>query len=343
MLEKTDETTLLSPKAAGGLARAKALTAARRKAIAKKGALARWGEAKQPKAIKDGTLKIGGQEIPCFVLEDGRRVLSNRGLLGAIGLKRGGSDGTGGDRLVSFLTGNAVSRFVSKPLTVATSEPIRFSMPQGGTAHAYEARILVDLCEAVLQARATGALNIRQEHIASQCEILVRGLAHTGIVALVDEATGYQAVRPQDALQKYLELILRKELAAWSKKFPDEFYENIYKLRAWPWPGMGKNRYSAVAGYTRDLVYERIAPGLLKELEELNPKHDSRGRKNKLHQWLTDDVGNPMLTQHLHSLIMFQRLAIRNGYGWKRFVGMVDQVLPKRGQTLQLQNAPKDE
>jgi hypothetical protein len=64
-----------------------------------------------------------------------------------------------------------------------------------------------------------------------------------------------------------------KELAAWAKKFPDEFYENIYRLKGWPWPGMGKNRYSVVAYYTRDLVYERLGPGLLKELESKSPRN----------------------------------------------------------------------
>ncbi|MBF3067897.1 hypothetical protein HKW83_32300, partial [Pseudomonas aeruginosa] len=85
---------------------------------------------------------------------------------------------------------------------------------------------------------------------------------------LIDEATGYQEIRPKDALQAYLEKIIRKDLAAWAKKFPDEFYENIYKLRGWVWPGMQKNRFSVVAHYTRDLIYERMAPGLLQELEE---------------------------------------------------------------------------
>jgi hypothetical protein len=37
-----------------------------------------------------------------------------------------------------------------------------------------------------------------------------------------------------------------------------------------------------------------------------------------------------------YSLMMFQRLAIANGYGWQRFLHMVDQVLPRRGDTLQL-------
>ncbi|PAA98423.1 hypothetical protein CJJ13_07965 [Serratia fonticola] len=46
---------------------------------------------------------------------------------------------------------------------------------------------------------------------------------------------------------------------------------------------------------------------------------------------------NPMLAQHLHSIITMQRLAIANGYGWNRFVKMVDQVLPRKSGTFELQ------
>jgi hypothetical protein len=119
-------------------------------------------------------------------------------------------------------------------------------------------------------------------------------------------------------------------------KFPDEFYENIYKLKGWIWPGMQKNRYSVVAHYTRDLVYERLAPGLLEELERKSPKNEKGQRKNKLHDWLTDDIGNPLLAQHLYALMMFQRSAVANGYGWKKYVKMVDQAMPKRGSNLEL-------
>jgi len=51
------------------------------------------------------------------------------------------------------------------------------------------------LCETVLQARKDGKLQSQQMHIAEQCEILVRGFARVGIIALVDEATGYQDYR----------------------------------------------------------------------------------------------------------------------------------------------------
>ena len=83
-------------------------------------------------------------------------------------------------------------------------------------------------------------------------------------------------------------------------------------------------------------MYERIAPGLLDELQKKSPPNEKGQRPNKLHQWLTEDVGNPMLAQHLHLVIMFQRLAIASGFGWNRFVKMVDRVMPKRGATLEI-------
>jgi hypothetical protein len=224
---------------------------------------------------------------------------------------------------------------IENPLLIDSGAPL----PTQG----YEAPLLVDLCHAVLDLRESGLLKTEQEiRYAQACYVLTKAFAKTGIVALVDEATGYQEVRPRDALQSYLQKIIRKELAAWAKRFPDEFYENIYKLKGWPWPGMQKNRYSVVAHYTRDLVYERIAPGLLEELEKRTPPNEKGRRPNKLHQWLTEDVGNPMLAQHLYSLMMFQRLAISSGFGWNRFVKMVDRVLPKRGSTMELA-FPEDE
>ena len=99
---------------------------------------------------------------------------------------------------------------------------------------------------------------------------------------------------------------------------------------------MSKNRYSVVGHYTNDLVFERIAPGLVRELQSKTPKDEKEHRRDRMHQWLTEDVGDPMLAQHLHSLMMFQRLAIANGYSWTRFIHMVDQVLPRRGAILEL-------
>jgi hypothetical protein len=326
------------PQSAGGIARREALSPAERREIAKKAATARWqARTNLPVAVcgsPDRPLRIGGSELQCYVLEDGTRVLSQAGFLEALGRHRK-ANVRPEEQVPPILQGKAINPFISQEI-LEKSRPIRFQTPAGARASGYRADLLPDVCEVYLRARDAGVLPKNQEHVAKQAEILMRALAHVGIIALVDEVTGYQEIRPQDALTRYLEMIIRKELAAWVKRFPDEFYENIYKLKGWPWPGMKKNRYSVVAHYTRDLVYQRIAPGVLKELETKSPQNDKGHRPNKLHQWLTDDVGHPMLAQHLHSLIMFQRLAIAQGYGWQRFVKMVDQVLPKKGQNLEL-------
>jgi hypothetical protein len=89
-------------------------------------------------------------------------------------------------------------------------------------------------------------------------------------------------------------------------------------------------------------VGDPIAPGLLKELRVRSPKGD-KGYRDPMHLWLSEDVGDPMLAQHLYTLMMFQRLAIANGHGWNRFLHTVDQVLPRRGDTLPLpfEDAPQ--
>lgn len=335
-------------KAIGGKARANRLTPERRREIAQKAATARWQAPKEDeptRATHEGELLMGDSSIPCAVLEDGTRVFTQRGIFRVLGLSAttGSVRGNVGVAQVPrFMASASLTPYISEGLRRASTPVIFIPCHGGRTAYGYAAEILPEICNAYLEARRAGALKRNQLPIADKCELLVLGFSKVGIIALIDEATGYQETRPKDALQAYLTIIIRKELAAWAKKFPDEFYENIYKLNGWPWPGMKKNRYSVVAQYTRDLVYERLAPGLLEELEKKSPKDEKGNRENKLHQWLTEDVGNPMLAQHLHALMMFQRLAISQGYGWKRFVRMVDKVLPKRGSNFEFPFADPD-
>lgn len=332
-----------SGKAKGGFARAEILSPEERSEIARKAAIARWN-GPVPKATHAGFLKIGGLKIPVYVLEDGTRLISQRGLQTTIGMGTGGGT-SGAHRIAKFVQRIEDKLGISNNLSVRMKSPVLFMPLTGGNpAYGNEATNLIDLCELLLKARDQRALTTAtQLKYAEAADIVIRSFAKVGIIAVIDEVTGYQGIRPQDALHAYLERLIRKELAAWVKRFPDEFYENIYKLKNWRWPGMQKNRYSVVAHYTRDLVYERIAPGLLEQLEEKSPPNEKGQRPNKFHQWLTEDVGNPLLAQHLHSLIMFQRLALNSGYGWNRFVRMVDKTMPKRGNTLEIPFPEKDD
>jgi hypothetical protein len=179
-----------------------------------------------------------------------------------------------GALLPLFLAPGQLKPFIDNELREGPLAPIDY-VDGGRVIRAYDASILTTVCNVWLRAREAGALQKQQLQKAQQAEILMRALADTGIVALIDEVTGYEKIRPQNALQAYIDMVIRKELAAWAKKFPDEFYENIYRLKGWRWPGMQKNRFSVVAHYTRDLVYERLGPGVLRELERKTPKNDN--------------------------------------------------------------------
>lgn len=101
----------------------------------------------------------------------------------------------GGTRLAKFASQDRLKPFVSEELIRRTQEPLRFQTTAGTLAFGFEADILADLCEAVIEAKNKGALQVQQQHIADHCWILYRGFARVGIDALIDEATGYQEFR----------------------------------------------------------------------------------------------------------------------------------------------------
>ena len=277
----------------------------------------------------DRPLRIGDAEIPCYVLADGTRVLSGRGMQTALAL--GQRHGT---LLKSFLGNNNIKPYIPEELAMALASPIRFIRPgRGGKlAVGFEATILPDICDVLLRARKENNLTPKQLVVADQCEMLTRAFAKVGIIALVDEATGYQEVRDKLALQAILDKFLRKELAAWAKRFPDEFYREMFRLRSWQWQPISTRRPGLVGRYTADLVYERLAPGLLEELQVRNPKTEAGHRRGKHHQWLTDEVGHPVLAQHLYAVIGFMRASST----WDQFYRMMERAYPKLNTTMLL-------
>lgn len=320
-------------KAKGGFARAESLSKSERKEIARRAAEARWEHV--PLATHgsaDRPLRIGDIDIPCYVLEDGRRVVVQAGMITALGMVKGGSSHRGGTRLAKFVGQERLKSFCKEDLIKGTQSPVKFRTTIGKIAFGFDATILPDICFAVLEASKAGRLTEKQQHIADRCLILAKAFARVGITALVDEATGYQDVRDRQALQEILDQYLQREFAAWAKTFPDEFYKQIFRLRGWKWMGMSKNRPQCVAAYTKDIIYARLAPGILKELEIRNPMGDNGRRKGKFFQLLTEDIGHPALAQHMHAVLGLMRV----GDSWGDFMHMIDRAFPKRGDTLQL-------
>lgn len=326
----------LTGRAKGGKARAERLPAERRSEIGRQGAQARKELATLPKATHgsaDHPLKIGDIEIPCYVLDNETRVLSQRGLQAGIGMSVGGAPSGGGEaRIVVFLRSLEQKGLNTNDLTARLKDPIRFQPPGGGrSAYGYDATILADICDAVLAARKEGLLLPSQAGIADKCEILVRGFARVGIVALIDEITGFQRDRDKANLAKILEAFVAKEIQPYVKTFPSEYYEELFRLYQLPYPPAGNRswRPQFFGVITNEVVYARLAPNLIPELKKIASKAE---RKAKLHQSLTQDIGHPRLREHLASIVAIQKLSRTP----KEFWANVNKVHVRYGQSLPL-------
>ncbi|MFA5163834.1 MAG: P63C domain-containing protein [Patescibacteria group bacterium] len=295
-------------------------------------------EEKITEAPYSGEIKIGGITIACAVLEDGTRIITQYDFYKAIGRSGKPAKGRGSaiEKVAPFLALNNLKPYVDKDLEDST-KPVKFKMPKGGIAWGYKAEILPKVCEVYLKARDDDALLASQEKFAVACDIIMRGLAHVGIIALVDEATGYQYARAREALEQILEQFIAKELFKWVKTFPDEFYQQLFRLRGWQYSQGSVKRPSVIGKLTNNLIYERLAPGVLDELKQLNPKTPKGTRRHHHHRWLTRDFGHPRLLEHLWAVVNLMRASAN----WSEFQRLINRALPKYGDLPLIEDAER--
>lgn len=282
-------------------------------------------------ATHEGDLLIGSTVIPSAVLEDGQRVLISKGFLTALGRPwRGTEKGT---ELPNFIAANNLKPFISNELREVLN-PIKFKPLKGRVANGYKAELLPLVCEVYLKARDANVIGKNQEKTTFQADLLIRSLSKVGIVALVDEATGYQESRDRYELQKLLALYISEELLPWAKVFPDEFYKQIFRLKNWQYNPLSSKRPRLIGKLTNEVVYERLPKGVLEELKKLNPVINENGyRKYKFHQHLTEDIGNIHLKNHLIGVIALMKASA----SWPKFRRMLERAYPKPYEQLSLE------
>jgi hypothetical protein len=326
-----------SPAVKGGIARSEILPQQRRSEIASQGGKARWADL--PFATHDGDLKLGGAVIPSAVLNDKRRVLTQSGVMKAIGRARqakGRSYYDGDVNLPAFITAKNLKPFIPKELYV-TSSQIEFRRKNGGKAFGYPAELLAKICGVFVDADEAGKLTKAQKKIAVRARILLRGLAETGIIALVDEATGYQEVRPKDELQKILAAYISPTLLPWTERFPMEFFQEMFRVYKWPWP-YTESDYKGPLGpryagkIIKKIIFENLPPGVLDELNRLNPPNEKWQRKSRMAQLLTSNIGHPHVEKLVAVTTALFRVSDNKDSFWRAF----NRAFPKKGQQLEL-------
>ena len=283
------------------------------------------------KILHEGVLNIGDTIIPCYVLEDGTRVLSGSAMQNALKLQDE-TDNRSGTRLARYLGQKSLEPFIYKGKEQGHYDPI-ICYKGEQKINGYEATILADICEAFLEARNTIELSTRQKIIADQCEILIRGFARVGITALVDEATGYQYERERNALQVVLKAYINEELLKWQKMFPDTFYYEIFRLNKWDYTVKGINKRPSIIGkWTNKLIYEQLPKGVLEELKVKTPKSQEGNYTARFFQSLTPDIGHPELTSQIYKVVGIMQISDN----WNDFISNFNRMISRESGQMEI-------
>jgi hypothetical protein len=319
-------------RAKGGAARAAALSKEERKEIARRAATARWDKAKDiRRAEYSGELPIGEMIFRCSVLSDGTRILTQSDFMSGMGMYYSGwvSENRPPEVIAAdvpmFLAFKAIKPYIDKHLGDLQSITVAYRTEAGRIARGIKAEIIPKICDVWLDAEEHETLGKRQKQIAQRAKVLMRALAHVGIIALVDEVTGYQEVRAHDTLTRILNEFIAKELQPYVPTFQVDYYREIYRLRGLDYPHDTVKRPKYFGSITNDIVYKRLAPGVLEELKRVTPRLVSGRHKDKLFQRLTQNKGYPKLREHLGAVVTMMQLSSN----WHDFMAKLERLRPR--------------
>jgi hypothetical protein len=307
----------------GGRARAKRLSPEQRSEIARKAVQARWQRARAvseddiepqpsdgdafdgpaeglPIAKYKGELPLMGLSVPCYVLSNGQRVIGRTSMTELLtGIKGGGG-------LEKYLDVGYLKPLISIDEVLERMVPFRLPEVEGleRKVKGLPADLAIDICRAFVTAMENSLrpggprLSERRMQMAIQASMFLAACARIGLEALIDEATGYQYDRAQDALQVKLKAYLEEEMRKWEKTFPDELWIEFARLTAWR--GTVSQRPKYWGKLVVELVYEYLDADVAQWLRENapTPRHGQN-----YHQWLSSQYGLKRLVEHIWMLI----------------------------------------
>ncbi len=268
--------------------------------------------------------EVFGFDVDYYVLADKQRLISKTGMASAIGQKS-----PRGNTFLRVMERQGIAKHVSAELRKKIENPVIFQPADlsAKPAHGYDATILIDVCNTIIQAERSGDLSPSQRDMFLQAQIINGASAKGGIVFLGDKLAGYNADR-----QEYIELykqFIRDEARKYEPEFSDEFYDLFYRLY-----GLEKEKYKNhpqfFAHLTRKYVYQPLANSngaILENLDAKNPVIYKSGRRYKLHQFL-EDVGVKALRNHLGQIVGIGKLSPTNDAFKRNFA----KVFGKQGE-----------
>ena len=284
------------------------------------------------KVTHQGKWKVYDEfDIDCYVTNNGIRLLSLRGTARALDI-----NGNGGRALLRNLQSKWIQPYLSDQLKEwilwATNEKIKqIDVPFGPAIIPFKASLFVDICKAYIAANNDKALSESLMRTYYRLILLMTAFAKTGIDAMVDSITGYKEDKRKEELLKILKIYISEEFLEWTKIFPEEFYEQIFRLKKWgSFQKAGQKMPQVVGFYTNDIVYERLPDKVLVELKKKVKKSENGNNLVKLHQGLSKDYGVLHLERHLIAVIALMKASTC----WEHFLEMLDKTYKRFGQSV---------
>lgn len=254
-----------------------------------------------PKAVAEGVLRIGEIEIPCAVLEGGLRVFPRASIFAAVG-RQGKQPAKGSPAITVFRGAKNIEPFIHNDLK-GPHRSVRYLTLNGQKAEGVEVDVLPKICSSYTRAFWAGVLQPSQVKIARRCQILQEALSTIGITALVDEATGYREKLAGRVYGRLLEKYMSANALPYTSKYPDAFWEHIFRLKGKDFDKASSLGERWLAGVVNELVNNRLLPAAMQKIHELNPVLDHGRRGRKIHQYLTPELGEKDLLAKIHQAI----------------------------------------
>ncbi len=293
----------LSSKA--GRARAEKLSPQRRSEIAKIANNAKNSKG-LPKATHGGILKIHDREIECAVLPDKKRVISLLSISNMLGFSKPNADVRKKSmeaKVPFFMSSDALKPYYDR-VFLMEADIIEYSNKLGIKTQGISAEMLPKICDVFLLARRENELPNHLIPVAITCEIILMSLAKVGIIALIDESTGFQEDRARDELQTLLQTFISNDLLPWTQRFPHQFFREVYRIHGWKYAEKQCQGPRCLGTFINKYVYDALSPDVKLELQKKNPIIPSKGvREHKHHQFLSRDYGVLALERHLTQCI----------------------------------------
>jgi P63C domain len=296
-------------RAVGAKKLADSMTPEQRKERATKAADARWKKRKSdaapksdnlPVALYKGALDLLGADIPCYVLNNGQRVIGRTAYTEALTKIKGGGD------LEKYLGVSSLRPFINMDLVLEGM--VAFSLPEveglERNVKGLPADLAVEIWRGFVNAMAAHlvseekVLTARQMEMAIHASALLGACAKVGLDALIDEATGAQYDRASDALRVKLRAYLEDEMRKWEKTFPDDLWVEFARLTNWK--GTVTQRPKYWGKLVMELVYGYLDGDVAKWLKD-NAPEPKKGQNYQ--QWLSGQYGLKKLVEHIWMLI----------------------------------------